>query len=236
MKVLVTRDREESGDVERRLARLGIVCVHAPVLRIEAVEPVDPPPVDCRAILVTSANAIRHLPPALRDRNLPVLAVGKATAEAALGSGFAHVEGALGNVESLVELACARLPPGEGTLLYLRGRDIRRDLARMLAGRGYRVADRVVYRAEPVEALPEHVERQIRNGEIGAALVLSRRAAANFASLLAGLPRDCVSGVRVLALAPPVAEPLADSGFRSVECAARPDLDALLAMLGAPPA
>src|SRR4051794_41252334 len=94
------------------------------------IRTLDGPPLDLegvQALLCTSANGVRATAARTTRRDLPVLAVGDATARAARDVGFAHVESAGGDVEGLARLAARRLdsaarrlppsagaPPGRG--------------------------------------------------------------------------------------------------------------------------
>lgn len=236
MNVLVTRDRDSSASIAARLEQLGHASFFAPMLRIHAVEETRAPPVGCQALLVTSANAIRHLPKALQIRDLRVLAVGDATADAAREAGFRQVKSAGGDAADLERLAVQTLDPAAGDLLYARGRDVRKELAQSLGREGFRVAERVVYRAEPVSEMPPEIIGKINSGKIDAVLLMSRRAAENFARLLAPSLKNGLARVRILALAPPIARPVVELGLKPVECADHPDIESLLAMLAAPAA
>ncbi len=236
MNVLVTRDRESSTAITRRLEELGHTCLYAPMLRIHAVEGAPAPPAGCQAMLVTSANAIRGLPKDFLVPNLRVLTVGDATAAAAREAGFRQVESADGDAAELERLALRRLDPAAGTLLYIRGRDVRGDLVQNLGRGRFRVEERIVYRAEPVSEMPADVVQQTNSGGIDAALLLSRRAAENFARLLTPSLRNGLAHARILALSPAIAEPVADMGLEKVEYADHPDIESLLSMLAAPAA
>ena len=78
---------------------------------------------------------------------LPVLAVGRGSAEAARAAGFADVASADGDGGDLARLAAARFDGLAAPLLYLAGEDRARDLGGELSARGLSVRTVVVYRA-----------------------------------------------------------------------------------------
>ena len=76
-----------------------------------------------QAALITSGNAISALPAALHD--VPLLAVGDATAERARRAGFARVHSAGRDAAALADLAAAILTPAAGPLLLASGDRLR---------------------------------------------------------------------------------------------------------------
>ena len=87
-----------------------------------------------------------------------------------------------------MRLLTARACP-DGRLLYLAGEDRAGDLAGDLAAHGIAVETAVVYRAVPVEALPDDAVQALRGGQIDAALHYSRRSALTLLRLAeAGAP------------------------------------------------
>jgi uroporphyrinogen-III synthase len=95
----------------------GLVAIRLPLFAVRPIAWTSPGPAGFDALLVTSANALRHGGPGLAAlRHLPVLAVGEATAEAARAAGF--------TVERTGVADAAALVAGEPRrLLHLAGRD-----------------------------------------------------------------------------------------------------------------
>lgn len=88
--------RPEPGST-RTLARLHALGVDAAAFPLFATVPVPwdaPDPAAHDALLITSANAVRHAGPTLAAlAHLPVIAVGAQTAEAARGAGLSAAAG-----------------------------------------------------------------------------------------------------------------------------------------------
>lgn len=231
--VLVTRPEPGAAETARRLSALGWRPVLAPAL-VLTPRPFRPP--RAQAVVLTSRAAARALPGAL-PRSLPVLAVGEATAEEARRAGFTQLCTAEGTAESLPALAAARLHPRAGPLLLAVGEGYAQDLAVALRAQGFRVLRRIAYAARPATELPGEARAALLQGSIEAVLFHSPRSARCAMSLFrdAGLAAN-VTRATALAMSPRVAEAAraaaAPLTWRSVRVAARPDQDALLALLG----
>lgn len=114
--------RPEPGNARTAAAieALGHQAIRLPLF---AVVPVawTAPPGHFDALILTSANAVRHAGPLPESlRGLPVVAVGAATATAARAAGLNVVLTGDADAAALVEQACAR---GLTSLLHLAGRD-----------------------------------------------------------------------------------------------------------------
>src|SRR5258708_37900290 len=86
-----------------------------------------------QALLFTSANGARAGAAATARRDIPVFAVGDATAATARKLGFAEVASAGGAVDDLAALVEGRLDPAHGTLLHAAGSALAGDLGTRLA-------------------------------------------------------------------------------------------------------
>ena len=147
------------------------------------------PPLDLegvQALLCTSANGVRATAARTTGRDLPVLAVGDATARAARDEGFAQVESARGDVESLARLAKARLDPAAGRLFHAAGSAVAGDLAGDLGSAGFRVERHVLYAAEPVHRTGPDTAEGLYAGTIDAVLFFSPRTAQSFVKVVLG--------------------------------------------------
>ncbi|KQT35394.1 hypothetical protein ASG29_02075 [Sphingomonas sp. Leaf412] len=207
---LVLRPEPGAAATLARLAAAGIRATAVPLFRIAPVA-WSRPAGTFDALLLTSANALRHGGDALDAvRDLPVVAVGAATARAAGDAGFAVV--ATGMSDAAGAIAAAAAWP---RLLHLAGRE-------RVAMRG--VTAVTVYAADPL-ALPDGALAAAVDGVV---LLHSPRAAARFAALSQGLPRD---RIRIAALSDAVAR-AAGTGWARIAVAPHPD-DAALAAVAA---
>ncbi|WP_257167681.1 uroporphyrinogen-III synthase [Bradyrhizobium sp. SRS-191] len=233
MAVLVTRPAPDNERTAERLRARGFDVLLAPMLRFEPVALPADAGREAAGIVVTSSNALRAIAPQLVGSgllNLPLFAVGDQTAAAAREAGFGQVMSASGDAAALRELiATSSVIGAGGTLLYLAGADLSRELAGELAERGFDVITETVYRMAPVAALPRAVCEAFAANRIEAVLHYSRRSAAAFVAAIRA------EGVEISALAVPhgclsanVAEVLREAGATQVTIPAHPDENDML--------
>lgn len=232
MRVLVTRPQADGEALAQELRQRGHEPVLAPLLEVHVRDDVAVDLSDVQALLFTSANGVRALSAATTQRDVRVLAVGEASAQAAAAAGFRQVESAGGDADDLARLVRARLDPQGGDLLHPAGRVIRGDLGDALAGDGYRVRRLPLYDAVSAARLPEAARTAIAARRLDAALFFSPRTARTFVTLIrqADLAPAC-QDVDAVCLSPAVAEAAAALTWRHVRVAARPERAALLAAL-----
>jgi uroporphyrinogen-III synthase len=239
MAVLVTRPEPDNDATAAILRARGFEVLLAPMLRFEALAFQDDADAHYDAVIVTSANALRGFdrhPSGQRLLKLPLFAVGEHTADAARHAGFRHVIAADGDVAALRDAVLASVKAKHlkkaGTLLYLAGADLARDLAGDLGQRGFTVVTHTTYRMIPVAELPPATVEGFAANQVAAVLHYSRRSARAF------LQAARSAGVEISALAIPqyciseaVASVVRDAGATQVLTASRPDENALLAAL-----
>ncbi len=196
-RALVLRPEPGNAATCARLAARGVPAVALPLFVMRALPWVVPDAAAYDALLLTSANAVRHAGAALATlAHLPVLAVGGATAAAAQAAGLRVAAEGSGGVRDLV---AAR---GSGRLLHLAGRA-------HVALPGVEV--RAVYASEPAPLAPDALA--VADGAV--ALLHSPRAARAFAARLT----VARGGVRVAAMSAAVAD-AAGAGWAAVGVAA----------------
>ena len=170
------------------------------------------------AILVGSANALRHAGPALPAlRSLPVYAVGEATAQTAREAGFSVAATGAGGLQATLAL----LDPAHRRLLRLAGE----ERVPLTLPKQVTIDERVVYASRPVP-LPSELAQLLRSPAIVA--LHSGEAARHLAA-------QCVSHgirrapLRLAALSSRIGAAAGD-GWGEVAVAAHPDDKALLAL------
>ena len=237
---LVTRPEEDAAPLAAALAERGIEVTIEPLL---AIHPVPEAPVDLQgvqALLFTSANGARSFAAlaAARDlsgwRELPVFAVGDASAAAAREAGFARVESAGSDVASLARLVIDRLDPKTGALFHAAGSAVAGDLAGVLGGAGFTVRREMLYEAKPAQQLSPATATALANRGFDLVLFFSPRTATTFVTLTRAAGEAVVSGCDAAAaacLSPAVAAAAGELPWREVQTAARPELAALLDLI-----
>ena len=208
-RVLVLRPEPGASATAERARELGLDAVAVPLFEVEPVtwEPPDAGAFD--ALLLTSANAVRHGGPGMeRFRELPVYAVGSATADAAREAGFTIA----GIGDAGVDRLLASIP-ADVRLLHLCGEDRRApDAPRQ------QITSLAVYRATAVP------DPSLGDAGGSIALVHSPRAGRRLAELVADR-----SSIAIAAISAAAAETVGE-GWECVEVAAQPSDDALLAL------
>jgi uroporphyrinogen-III synthase len=239
MAVLVTRPHPDGEATAAGLRAKGLNVLLAPMLRFEPVAFHDDADARYGAVIVTSANALRGIEAHLAGSKLlklPLFAVGEHTAVAARKAGFNNVIAANGDAtglrDSVLASVKAKALKKSGTLLYLAGADLARDLAGELGERGFTVVTHTTYRMIPVSSLPREVGEAFAASGIEAVLHYSRRSARAF------LEAARAAGVEISALAIPqccisdaVASIVRDAGASHVMVARIPDENALFEAL-----
>jgi len=232
LRALVTRPRAEAGNLAEALAARGIAALVEPLLDIHYQSGPAPDLARVQAILCTSANGVRALARVTDERDVPLFAVGDASAVRAREEGFAKVESAGGTVTDLIRLARELLCPEGERLLHVAGSVAAGDLAGELRALGFAVDRAVLYEARPAPRLSAAAVREFAAGSVDVALFFSPRTAAIFARLAerAGLA-DAMHGVTAISLSAAAEAALGDLCFRARHIAERPDQAGLLMVL-----
>ncbi|WP_338050187.1 uroporphyrinogen-III synthase [Rhodovibrio sodomensis] len=256
--MLVTRPRADSEELVGALQARGHDALIEPLLDVQ-VRDVAVDVSDVQALLITSANGVRAFAALSDARDLRVLTVGQASAEAARKAGFVGVESADGDAEALADLAIARLDPADGPLYHAAGTVTAGALQTRLTAAGFEVRRTPLYEAVPAARLSEATRTALGDGALDAALFFSPRTAKVFVTLLyAEGIAHASAHIRAICLSEAVASALQDaprqgraSGsdgdaaelppaasaqelrFADVRVAERPERGALLAALDA---
>jgi uroporphyrinogen-III synthase len=209
---------------------MGFVPVLAPVLAVTGVDAPPKLPEGIAATVVTSRNAVPACPAACHER--PVFAVGTATASCASAAGFSHVIDADGDASVLAALIAQTLSPSSGSLFLPTGRGQGTALADSLRKLGFRVIRRVAYQAVSVPELPQVAVSDLQQGRLTAAMFFSTETARHFVRLVleAGLG-GAVSDVEAVSISERPVMALKRLTWRRISVAAKPNQDAMLALL-----
>lgn len=205
-RVVILRPEPGASATLARAAAAGIEALAIPLFAIRPVEWVAPRAEDFDALLLTSANALRHGGDQLdRLSGLPAYCVGAASAAAARDAGFAVAGTGAGDASALI----ARVPQGL-RLLHLAGRDYR-----AIPG----VTSIIVYDSAPIDPPPS---LDPLNG--GVAMVHSPRAGTRLAELVTERGDIGIAAISAAAAA------ACGSGWREVAAIDAPEDGALLAL------
>jgi uroporphyrinogen-III synthase len=227
MRILITRPREDGEAIAALLRESGHQPLPAPVL---ATRWFDGPALDLAgiaAILATSANGIRALVRRTERRDIPIFAVGPQTTAEAQAAGFVRIENADGDARALADAVPRWLAPDAGALLHVCGEQNEGALAETLAAKGYAVRREILYVVEPLPLPPEAIAA-LQAEAVDAALFFSPRSARIFLEQAEGLQ---LGRVTALCISPATAKALPADRFAAVRIAAKPNQDALLALV-----
>lgn len=232
MRILVTRPGEDGVALAEILGAHGIESVIEPLLTIKQIEGAAIELKDIQAILLTSANGVRALARRTDRRDIPVFAVGDATATTAKSSGFNQVHSAAGNVETLAALVTEMLKPEAGPLLHVAGSSVAGDLIGMIEAAGFKCTRKVLYEAVAERSLMTSTIAAIKDNHINAVTLYSPRSAEIFVELIrkARLIRSCQK-ITAICLSQAVVEKIDELHWQDVLVAPEPNQDSLLELI-----
>jgi uroporphyrinogen-III synthase len=235
MKLLVTRPLPDAEQTAERLRRLGHEVTVQPLLRTEFLPLTDA--VEPAALAVTSRNGVRAMaawPAAKAWRQLPLYAVGEATAAAAGEAGFTDVHSADGDGAALAALIIATRKPEGGPILYPAAEDRSPVFETRLGGAGFAVDTVIAYRMVAAATLDAAVVAALQSGDFDGVLLYSRRSAETFLHLVdrAGLG-ETLSRLRLFVLSPAVASVFSGRAVGRIDVAPAPREDVLIGLIPA---
>lgn len=199
---------------------IGLTAWGEPLFRIAPVAWTAPPAKDFDAVLIGSANALRHGGQALAGyAALPAYVVGRATAAAAQAAGFTVA--AIGN-GGLQELVGHLARDNRQRVLRLAGA----EHVALTPSPGMSIVTTVVYAAMR-QAMSADCAGLLRQGAV--VMLHSAAAARHFAAECKRLQIDR-GAVALACLGPRIASAAGSEGWASVASAHRPDDTALLAL------
>lgn len=231
--VLITRPEPAASVFAATLAMRGLPCVISPVLHYSDIPAPLPDLTAYSGLVFTSAAAVAALRRQIEKiPDMPVYAVGGATAEAAAQAGFTHIETAGGDAVSLAALLAERQRTGR--LLHLSGQHIARDLASLLQDTPVSASlDRhVLYEAVENTTFTTKAAEAFAKNHIRYVTLFSPRSAHIFGTLIKQHRlEDVLANVTALCLSQTVADALNGVLFGNIRIAAAPSTDALLALI-----
>ena len=184
MHILFTRPLEDSQELILKFKDLGHKVSHMPVIKIEKVEYEKINFEDYKAIIFTSANAIKFLDTKFIDKKIFCFCVGNSTEKKARSIGFQNVITADGNVRALQELILQNFNSAYGKMLYVSGEIISNNLDKNLVNLGYNVKRVVNYISKPNNQLDEEFIEKLKSNMPDIVYVYSQNSALSFLKLI----------------------------------------------------
>jgi uroporphyrinogen-III synthase len=231
---LISRPYREAEETATLLQQKGYIPLLDPMLTIEyrmeaAAELEKALHYPVQAIAITSKNAADSLAKITNRRDLPILAVGDATAHAAREWGFRHVTAALGEAKLLMELITRTYKPGSGDIIYICADVVKLNIVPLLTMRGISAKRIISYYAHEAKEFSTETLKLFASKQPAIALFYSRRTAEIFLRLAADYD---ISHITAFALSSNVAHVLSGSRWRAIHTAPAPTQDAMMRMVG----
>ena len=184
MHILLTRPLDDCYEMILKFQSLGHQVSHLPLLKIDKVDYEHINFLDYKAIIFTSANALKFLNTKQIDKKVICFCVGSATEKKALSLGFQNVITAEGNVRTLKELILQNFNSSVGKMLYISGEIISSDLDKNLASLGYNVERIINYTSKPNYELDETFIEKLRSDIPDIIYIYSQNSALSFLKLI----------------------------------------------------
>ena len=229
MRILVTRPGEDGISLAELLNVAGINSIVDPLMSIQQIHGPQLKLEGVQALLLTSANGVRALVNRSSRRDIPIYAVGEATATSARKFGFLQVHSADGNVDMLVDLVENILKPEDGSLLHIAGSSIAGDLIKLLSNRGFQCSREILYKTNNSRRLLESTIADIKQNKIDAVMLYSPRSAEIFVNLIrkARLIRSC-QNITLICLSDAVYKKTLKIQWKAVKTSSEPNQDAII--------
>ncbi len=176
IRVIVTRPPQDAAELAARLTERGLAPIICPAMQIEWLSAAQARPLshDAVGLAFTSANGVRAFEAlflqngsAKSFRDLPVYAVGQATADAAERAGFRGIHTGGGELSSLTALIAKSLSKQgsrkQGPIIHIAGSDRAGDLIKALHDQGINAERVVLYKAQANDTLTTGAEHAIKS-------------------------------------------------------------------------
>ena len=162
MHILLTRPLEDCSEMILKFQSLGNKVSHLPLLQIHKIDYSENSFLDFKAIIFTSANAVKFFDNKKIDKKILCFCVGNATEKKARSIGFQNVIAAEGNVENLKELILRNFDKKDGKMIYVSGETISIDLEQKLIKEGYDVKRIINYKTIHNESFDENFVKELK--------------------------------------------------------------------------
>ena len=180
MHILLTRPLEDCSEMILRFKLLGHRVSHLPLLNINKVNHEKTNFLDFKAIIFTSANAVKFLDIKNIDKKILCFCVGSFTEKKARSVGFQNIITAEGNVENLKELILRNFDRIDGKIIYVSGEMISIDLDLELIKKGYDVKRIINYKTIHNENFEESFIKELKLNMPDIVYVYSQNSALSF--------------------------------------------------------
>ena len=180
MHILLTRPLEDCSEIILKFNSLGHKVSHLPLLSVEKKNYDKINFSDYKAVVFTSANAIKFLNLKEIDKKILCFCVGEATEKKARKFGFQNVVSAEGKVTNLKELILQNFNQKDGKIIYISGEIISFNLDQQLSKEGYDIKRLVNYQTRHIEKFDEKFVRELKTNMPEIVYIYSQNSALSF--------------------------------------------------------
>ena len=184
MHILLTRPLEDCAEMILKFKSLGHQVSHLPLLKIDKVNYKEINFLNTKAIIFTSANAVKFLDVSAINKKLLCFCVGNVTEKKVRSVGFQNVISAEGNVQNLKELILQNFDRKDGEIIYVSGENISIDLDQQLLKEGYSIKRIINYRTIHNRNFNENIIEELKLNLPDIVYVYSQNSASNFLKLI----------------------------------------------------
>ena len=184
MHILLTRPLDDCKELLFKLTSMNHKVSHLPLLQIKKIEIPEIDFTQFKAIIFTSANALKYLDTSKIDKKIFCFCVGLATEKKAKELGFQNIFCAEGNVNNLKELILQNFDPKIGSMIYVSGEIISYNLDKDLILENYVVKRIINYTTTPNENLQDNFIRDIKLSVPEIIFIYSENSAKTFFKLI----------------------------------------------------
>jgi uroporphyrinogen-III synthase len=231
--VLITRPQPAADEFAEKLRRAGFQAYVAPVMEYVALGVSIPLLSGFDALIFTSAQAVHAFAEKSSERNLPVLAVGDATAATAVKRRFTKVYSARGTSDDVASLIKSkRQELSLKRLLHVCGEDTVTDMNAAMLGLGIEIARLVLYKAVFLESFPDKIMQALLQGKIDTVTFFSARTAAQFLKIVQQRELRALSvRLEAVCMSERIAAEIKSMLWRAVRVAHHPDMEGMMEIL-----
>ena len=184
MHIIITRPKEDSINLIKKLKQLGNSVTHLPLIKIKKLETKKIYLENYKGIIFTSSNAVKFMNIENFDTKIRCFCVGSATELTAKQAGFINTYSSEGTVDSLIELIIRTQEDKSGKLLYLSSEFISKDLDKDLINQGFLI-DRISnYTSLPIEQIEDTTLNFFKKNPPDVFFIYSAKSAKNLFNLI----------------------------------------------------
>ena len=184
MKILITKSKESSQQLNKSLIQMGHEVINLPTLNITSV---DMQPLDlsqCDGLIFTSKNAVNNFKYEGKIKHIDCFCVGAATEKFLRLRGFQNTFSADGDAATLKNLILNQANLPYKNLVYLCGDVVSVDLEKELIKENIKITKIVNYKSEKIQKIEPETLEKLKTKAPDVIFVYSLRSAESFLDMV----------------------------------------------------